>query len=262
MRGLKSNIFIFIFAGVLLNSFASDKSKKNVIIVPKGQSRSFMLTNQNSTFYFAETSGKNTSSFQGFNVQTHEFWEDYALEANDSPLSRENAEIHLYPNKLVRKYSDVPVEEEVTLSDSLPVLVVKLTSTEKLSMAVSPQISDNGNSKNYINQWKEEDHILFIAKRSHTVRNDKDDYPVWTGVYVYPGATFTGSNYSGSNVRMVASEGFVPGQLAFVLDGTAYIFFIIGDDKNDVLAKRKHVLKQFNIYLEKSGEKIEGVRRT
>jgi hypothetical protein len=247
---------------VLLNSFASDNSKKNVVVIPKGQSRSFMLTNHNSTFYFAETSSRNTLSFQGFNVQTHEFLEDYVLEANDTPLKREDAEIYLYPNKLVREYSDVPLEEEITLSDSLPVLVIKLHSKEKLSMAVSPQISDNGKSKNYLNQWKEDENILFIAKRSHTVRNDENDYPVWTGVYVYPGATFTGSNYSGSNVRMVKSEGFVPGRLTFVLDGTAYIFFIVGDDKNDVLAKRKHVLKQFNIYLEKSGKKIEGVRRT
>lgn len=262
MRGLKSNIFVFIFAGVLVNSFASDNSKKNVVVVPQGQSRSFMLTNYNSTFYFAETSSKNTSSFQGFNVQTHEFLEDYVLEVNDTPLSRKNAEIHLYPDKLVRKYSDAPLEEEVTLSDSLPVLIIKLSSKEKLNMAVSPQISDNGKSNNYVNQWKEEDNILFIAKRSHTVRNDDNDYPVWTGVYVYPGATFMGSNYGGSNVRMVKSDGFVPGSLNFVLDGTAYVFFIVGDDKNDVLAMRKHVLKQFNIYLEESGKKIEGVRRT
>ncbi|MBD3287204.1 hypothetical protein GF337_00230 [candidate division KSB1 bacterium] len=262
MKGLISNIFIIVCAGILLNSFASDQKKKNVVIIPKGQSRSFMLTNFNSTFYFAETSSKNTSSFQGFNVQTHEFLEDYVLEVKGRPISRSNAEIYLYPNKLVRKYSDIPLEEEVSLSDSLPVLVVKLTSTEKLPLAVSPQISEDGTSKNFINHWKEDENVLFIAKRSHTARKEEDDYPVWTGIYVYPGASFTGSNASGSNVRMVNREGFIPGKLTFELDGTAYVFVVVGDDKNDVLEKRKIVLKQFNIFLEKSGKKIEGVRRT
>ena len=265
LQSIKNTFLISIlFLTFSIYSYSQEKITKNVVIIPKGQSRSFMLTNSNAAFFFSETGSANISSFQGLNVQTHEFLEDYIIEVNGKALNKGNAEAYLYPNKLIRKYENLELDEEITLLDSLPVLVIKLTSPKKLPLALVPCISGSNRSKNFVTYWTDEDKLLYIAKKNHMVRNEKEDYPVWIGIYTYPQAEFLSSDADirKSYVGFNKSEGFLPGKLNYFLDGTAYIFFIIGDNKSDVLQKRKRVLKKYNIFIEKSSKKIEGVRKT
>ena len=220
--------------------------------------------NNYATFFFSETGSNTISSFQGLNVQTHEFLEDYLIEVNGQPLKRETADAYLHPNKLIRKYEDIEITEEITLLDSIPVLVVKINSIKKLPISVIPIISGTGQSKNYVTYWTEEDKLLYIAKKNHMVRKENENYPVWTGVSTFPNAEFldSDSEIKRAYVGYGEKKSFLPGRLNFILDGTAYIFTIIGDNKEDVLQKRKHVLKRFNIFIEKSNKKIDGVRKT
>ena len=265
MQSLKNLILIIVFILYCsCNSFSQENKTKNVIVIPKGQSRSFILTNNNAAFFFSETGNANTSAFQGLNVQTHEFLEDYAIEINGRVLKRETADAYLYPNKLIRKYDNLDFKEEITLLDSLPVLVIKLTSSKKLQLALIPFISGASQSKNFITYWTEEDRLLYIAKKKHIVRSKDENYPVWTGVCTHPHAEFLDldSDLQRAYVGLKKKDRFLPGKLNFLLDGTAYIFFIIGDNKNDVLQKRKQVLRKFNIFIEKSSKKIDGVRKT
>ena len=81
-----------------------------------------MFTNAGAAFFFAETGGTNTSIMQGLSVKTEEYFEDYILELDGSLLSREDAEAHLYPTKLVRKYTTPKLDEEISLLDSIPVM--------------------------------------------------------------------------------------------------------------------------------------------
>ena len=245
-------------------SYSQKIKNKDMVIIPQGQSRSYMLTNNNAAFYFSETGSGNISAFQGLNVQTHEFLEDYIIEINGTVLTRESGEAHLYPNKLIRKYNKIDLDEEITLMDSLPVLIIKLNSTKKMPIAIVPFISGASQSRNYITYWTEEDKLLYIAKKNHMVRSEKENYPVWTGVCTFPDAEFleTDSDIKRSYVDFEKEKSFLPGKLNFFLDKVAYIFIIVGDNKEDVLKKRKNVLKQFNIYIEKSNKKIKGVRKT
>ena len=264
-QSLKFVVFmIVLFVNITKTGYSQEEKNEDVVIIPRGQSRSYMLVNNNSTYYFSETGSINISSFQGLNVETYEFLDDYILEVNGTVLKREISEAYLYPDKLVRKYIDFDLQEEITLLDSLPVLIIKLESNKKLSITLGPFISSQSPSRKFVTYWAEEDKLLYVAKRNHTVRSEREDYPVWTAIYTFPNARFleSDSDVNKSYVGFSKENNFLPGKLNFFLDNTAYIFFIIGDNKNDVLIKRKHVLKQFNIFIEKSGKKIEGVRKT
>jgi len=257
-------LIIFLLEGFAVEKNATEAVDKNVIIIPKGESRSFMLTNHDATFFSGETGSLTRSSFHGMNVNTHEFFEDYILEVEGTMLKREDAEVYLHPDKLVRSYPNVNLNEEITLLDTIPVLVIKLTSENKRQLSFLPHFSEIRRSKNFVTYWSEDDRLLYIANQNHLERNSKEDYPVWTGIYIFPNADFNSTDVDlrQSYVGLVRKDVFLPGELSFQLDTTAYIFIIVGDDKKDIVSVRQRILKHFNIFLEKNTKNIKGIRGT
>ncbi|MEE4312339.1 MAG: hypothetical protein V2J62_10780 [candidate division KSB1 bacterium] len=263
---MSRKIFCSLFLLYILtgNTVLHSQGIDDVVQVSKGRSQSYMLTNDCASYFYAESGGPNSSHFQGFNVQTHEFLEDFILEVNGRLLQRSQAEAYIHHDKLIRRYAEFELEEHVSLLDSLPVLCVKLTSARKLPLTLIPLISGENVSRNYITYWTQDDEILYIAQKNHLSRTGNNDYPVWTGVYTYPESEFLSSDpdLRRHYVSYREKEGFLPGKLNFFLDGNAYIFFIIGDDKQDILSLRKKVLRKYQIYEKNMEEKIEGVRKT
>jgi hypothetical protein len=246
-----------------IGGFSVAQEKNDVVIIPPAQSRSYMLTNTSATFLFAETGGTNTSVMQGLSVKTEEYFEDYLLEINGSLLSRESSESHLFSNRLVRKYTAAGLEEDISLLDSIPIMTIKLTAKQKQSVAFTPIIAKSNEADQIRQAWTEEDNILYLSTQSRIQKANSTDIPKLTAICTYPISEYheqTGNNatYHGKVKQSV----FIPGKLKFDMDGTAYIFIIVGENKADILQKRKYVLRQLNIYFENSSKKIEGVRQT
>lgn len=221
-----------------------------------------MFTNQTGLFYCGETSLPNTSQFHGLSYLTHEFLEDYVIEVGGSELDRSRSEVHLFSNKIIRYFKTAPIQEEVTIADSLPALTVKISSNQKAPMAIAPIIAGSSQSQDYVLYWSTSDKILYIAKKHHLVRDDENNYPIWIGVSTFPNGEYTtGYEYLPNRDAFVEDEVFIPGKLNVYLEGDAYIFFIIDDSKAGVLRKRNRILKKMEIDVEKSNSQIEGVRQ-
>ncbi len=236
----------------------------DAVIIPKAQSRSYMLTNEGSSFLFAETGGYNTSLMQGFHVRTEEYLEDFMLEVDGKVIRRENAEALLYPTKLVRKYETPELEEEVTLLDSMPVLSIKIKAKAKHTLGFVPVVPATDKKDNLRQVWSTDDNMLFFSTQVRMQKANLSQYPKLAGICTFPAAEYKNI----SNARLVSydskvkQEVFIPGKIVIPLDDISYIFVIVGENKADILKKRKKVLQQLNIYFEKSGRKINGVRQT
>jgi len=244
-----------------VNSPASGDNK--FLIVPEGQSRSFMFTNRLGLFYYGETSLPNTSQFHGLSYLTHKFLEDYLIEIAGDDVSRSKAEVHLLGEKLIRYFKSMSVEEEVAIVDTLPILMIKIRSKQKTPLAVSPLISGSNQKEDYILEWSPSDKILQVARKHHLVRNDDANYPVWIGIYAYPEGEYITTELEGAmpKNRLVDNKSFCPGKINIYLEKEVVIFFIIGDSKNDLLKIRNQMLKNLNIDLKKPNSQIEGVRQ-
>ncbi len=256
-------IALSCFCQIALAQKDTPSSQDNkVIIIPENQSRTFMFTNQTGLFYCGETSLPNTSQFHGLSYLTHEFLEDYVIEVGGAELDRAISEVHLFSNKIIRYFKTVPIQEEVTIADSLPALTVKISSNQKAPMAIAPIIAGSSQSQDYVLYWSTADKILYIAKKHHLVRDDENNYPIWIGVSTFPNGEYTtGFETLPNRDAFVEDEVFIPGKLNVYLEGDAYIFFIIDDSKAGVLRKRNRILKKMEIDFEKSNSQIEGVRQ-
>ncbi|MBN2010151.1 hypothetical protein JW960_12470 [candidate division KSB1 bacterium] len=253
-----------LLTGLWLGSTpAHTQDTDNEVIIPQAQSRSYMLTNSGAAFFFAETGGTNTSVMQGLSVKTEEYLEDYILDVDGALLSREDAEAHLFPTKLIRKYAKPKLDEEICLLDSIPVLTIKLTASEKHPIAFTPIIARSEDKDELRQVWSEEDNILYLSTQARMQKASQSEIPKLTAICTYPISDYHEQTAKSTTFHgKVKQNVFVPGKLQFQIDGTAYVFIIIGENKADILQKRKEVLRRFNIYFENSSKKVEGVRQT
>lgn len=266
---LKRNILLLITFWFLLNQNLLAQTVRpssydhNVVIVPEGQSRTFMFTNRKGLFYYGETGLPNTSHYNGLSYLTHEFLEDYIIEISGNPLSRSQAEAHLMGDRLVRNFKNLSIEEEISMADSLPILLIKIRSRQKLPMAMTPLISGSNQQQDFIIDWSAQDKVLFIARKNHLVRNDKNNYPIWLGICTYPESEYSiiGIEDLAKKSKSVQQKVFSPGKVNVYLESEVIFLFIIGDSKNDLLKSRNLMLKELNIDIKRHDSQIEGVRQ-
>jgi len=198
----------------------SATNDKRAVIVPAGQSRTFMFTNQMGLFYYGETGSPNTSRYQGLSYLTHKFLEDYVIEASGVLLSRTDAEVHLIGDKLVRHFKNLSVEEEVSMSDSLPILMVKLRSKQKTHLAIAPFISGSNKKQDFTVDWSTSDKVLYISRIQKLVQNDHDSFPKFFGICSYPEGEYstTGIKYSTTKSTSAHKNVFCPGKINIYLE--------------------------------------------
>jgi len=107
-----------------------------------GPSRPFVFTNTVDAFYYGETGGPNTTSWQGFNVRGQELLDDYLLLVKGKPFARTAASrTVVYPDHLERHYPG-GIREEVWPADSLPLIAVTLTFPTPVDAGIVPLFSD------------------------------------------------------------------------------------------------------------------------
>ncbi len=236
---------------------------QKIVIIPEGQSRTFMLTNRKGLFYYGETGLPNTSHYNGLSYLTYEFLDDYMIEVGDTQLSRSQAEVHLMGDKLVRHFKNCSVEEEISMADSLPVLMIKINTKQQAPITITPLITGSDQPQDFDVDWSSSEKVLFIAQKHHLVRDTEHNYPVWLGICTYPEGEFTtvGIEELSKKHKSTNQQFFYPGKIKMILESEAVILFIIDDNKNDLLRNRNIMLKQLNIEIKKNNSQIEGVRQ-
>ena len=248
-----------IFAQTIRRSSFDQKT----VIVPEGQSRTFMFTTRKGLFYYGETGLPNTSNYNGLSYLTHEYLEDYVIDINGVQLSRSQAEVHLMGNKLVRYFKNPSIEEEISMADSLPILMIKVRSKQKTPMAIAPLISSQNKKQDFIVDWSTSDKVLYIAQKNHLVRNDENDYPIWLGISTYPEGEFTitKTEQLAQKSKLAKGNFFYPGKINIFLESEAIMLFIIGDSKKDLLRSRNRMLRELQIEIKRQKSQIDGVRQ-
>lgn len=237
--------------------------EKKALVIPEGQSRTFMFTNRLGVFYYGETGLPNSTALQGLNYLTDKILDDYVIELNGVELSRTTAEAQLIGDKLIRIYKANSIEEEVALSDSLPILYVKLKSKQKTPVAFAPLIANSENTQEFALDWSGKDKILHITKKHVLIQKADSNAQVWIGVYSYPEGEYSSVEIEPFNQKSHLKQNnvFCPGKLNVYLESEAVIFFIIGKSKTEVLKIRNQMLRKLNIELQKPQTQIEGVRQ-
>lgn len=237
--------------------------EKNVKIIPQNKSQSFMFTNLLGLFYYGETGMQNTSRYHGLSMLTQKLIEDYVIEIGGQILDRSNAETHLYRDKLNRLYTEPKIIEEIVLSDSLPVLSIKLKSSLRLPFSVMPLFSWFNQKSNYSKSWSSSNKILFITSKKQLVTNTETNEAGWVGVTTFPGGDFTDSNMDKkfSRQQNINTNMFLPGKINSYLEDSIYIFFIIANSKKEIIKYRDQIFKNLNLKIFKEESKIEGIRK-
>lgn len=236
---------------------------QNMLIVPEGQSRTFMFTNRKGLFYYGETGLPNTSPLNGVSYLTHKFLEDYIIEIGGTPLSRAQAEAHLMANRLVRHFKHLSLEEEIAIADSLLALVIKIRCQQKAPVAITPLISISSDKEHFQVDWSPADRTLFVSRAKATGSSD-ENYPAWLAICAYPDGEFSSIDIERTSMqqRLSRQPNFCPGKIHLLLDSELVILFILGNSKNDLLKNRNLMLKQLNIEIRRNSRGIEGIRQT
>jgi glycogen debranching enzyme len=173
-------LYLIIFNLVQICNSGVPPLVERIGIEVQDESREFAYTNKQTAFYYGETSSKNKSSWQGFNVFAHEFLEDYLIYADGVPVQKKNIKsVVVYPHQLKRRYKDGTLET-VTLLDSLPVLTVVLKFSNSAQIKILPLFSDYKNLSDYVIDYVQG--VLLIARKNHLQQTESQNYPVWLGI--------------------------------------------------------------------------------
>jgi len=240
-------LYCWLLVGVgVPSSQSQDVLGKKVIVCAPGDSSTFFYTNKSTAFYYGEACRPNSSSFQGFNVLTREYLEDYLLEFDGHRLERRTAAVHIYPDRLVRKYSPQQITEEVTLLDSLNVLAVKVSSEVQGKLALIPGFPGSRRAQDFVLRWEPEFAILQVGQRALMELESDKKVAAWTAVTSSSSAgdlhyaAFEATDGEAISKLLVAPT-FVPGALQVTLRDSVTFFVIVGGDAAEVMSVRHHL---------------------
>ncbi len=107
------------------------------IIVPREANRAVSFTNKEAAYYYTQTHKSDHPEhtwFDGMNVAKNRVFGGYRLYADDKELDNQQAEVTVYPYKLVRDHDGVT--EELWMLDTLNLIEVSLTGADE-TIAIS-----------------------------------------------------------------------------------------------------------------------------
>ena len=146
----------------------------------RGPSRPFVFTNTVDAFYYGETGGPNTTSWQGFNVRGQELLDDYLLLVKGKPFARTAASrTVVYPDHLERHYPG-GIREEVWPADSLPLIAVTLTFPTPVDAGIVPLFSDALARDEFTVELSTG--LASLARTRDLSRSRATDVPRWLGI--------------------------------------------------------------------------------
>ena len=105
------------------------------ITIPQGESREYSYTDKNGGFYYSMTSTDNWDDwYAGWNINAKRIFADYSLSIDNKPLSRREAAVTVYPDKLTRRYDNAV--ETFCMMDSARLLYIALDSIKGKEIAI------------------------------------------------------------------------------------------------------------------------------
>lgn len=237
---------LFIMLSVAGAGWAQDVLRKQVIVLAPGDSTTFLYTNKTTAFYYGETCRLNSTAFQGFNVLTQEYFEDYILQFDGHMLDRRTAEVFIYPDRLVRKFSPQQISEEVILLDSLNVLAIKVFSQAQGKLTFIPGFAGSRRPQDYELHWEQDFAMLHVGQRALMDASKGGKLPAWTAVAsptLQGGTTFVPyeTNECVNLAKLFVAPTFVPGCLQVALRDSAWFYIIVGGDAKELMSVRNHV---------------------
>ncbi len=244
-------IIIFSLIFILFTPYCNTQKISlvdRIAVEVTGQSREFSFTNKEDAFYYSETNAEHRSSWQGFNVFGKEYLEDYLIRVNDVLLFRNSAiKAIVFPHQLKRIYAD-GIEETFTMLDSLPVIVVEIKLPEMQKVSFLPVVSDFKQRSDFIVGL--EDNTLLIARKIHTERTEKQNYPVYLGISSDKKFNLVDeqnvlNNYSPSGIEFT-------GNFVRIAIG-------VGDNSEQTRHILKYALENFDFLIQKRKQRMEKI---
>lgn len=218
--GIRVVVVLCFAVGAVSNSARAQTSLDKLAIEVRGKSREFAYTNKEDAFYYGETNDVNKSSWQGFNVFGHKFLDDYLLVVDGNELDRTLATTSVYPDYLKRVYPG-GIAEELHMADTIPAMSVTIKASKSpVRIEFIPLVSDGSQLRDYLVGHRE--HVLMLARRSHSKRTASQDYPVWIAI----GA----SRFEANHVARTVEGKFTPFSLICAKAKTHTIVFAVADD--------------------------------
>ncbi len=236
IRFLNLCVLAFLLAPVAASS--QSLFKKETRYFAPGDSATFMLTNKFSSFFYGEIGQFASRRFQGFNIKTEEFLEDYILLRNGQTMLRSQASVEVRADKLIRIYPDSTVTEEVVLLDTANVLQISLRVSEPCEISFLPALGGSN---------KASDFTFDIAKgldrfsgtlKQRLETDAKNDLQQWVSVSSRPEGVI---EQISSETQQTFSKRFkypaaVPVQLKISVSDSAVIRIEIGDKNAQIMA--------------------------
>lgn len=236
MRGLAQALAVVLLL-VIDTSFAQDKFSKQVVSCSPADSTTFFFTNSTTAFYFGRACGMNTAVMHGLNVLTQEYFEDYVLRFDGNILDRGSAEVLIYPDRLVRKYSPQQITEHVTLLDSLNVLSINVTSQVQGSLELIPGFPGSRQAQDFEVRWEREFGMLHIRQKALPQDAQAGKSPAWSAISTHPTASFAlfDARQREAYTRLFSLPTFVPGSLFVTLQDSAVFHVLVGSDTKKLI---------------------------
>ena len=125
---MKSKVFITLAAAAIMASACGQKVYKTDSIgisVTADENREYSYTDKKSGYWYGRTHQEKAQEwFAGWNMAKKRVLSDYSLSLNGQPLNRPEAECTVYPDRLVRQWSNAV--ETFQLVDDLPIIYIGL----------------------------------------------------------------------------------------------------------------------------------------
>jgi hypothetical protein len=176
---------------------------------------------------------------------TREYFEDYILRFDGNMLNRRTAEVFIYPDRLVRKYSPQQITEEVTLLDSLNVLTIKISSQVQGVLELIPGFPGSRQAQDFEVRWEREYGMLHVGQRVLMQENEDNKLPAWTALATRPVAAYVPheAKVQTAFASLFVAPTFLPGTLRATLRDSALFYVIVGGDTKELISGRSHEIR-------------------
>ncbi len=204
------------------------------------QPRTYVFTDKQEAFYWGETHRLNRNSWQGLTVCNRTFLRDYMIGIDGRFLgqSRADAQVVVYPDKLVRFYfqstPDDSAELEAKVTETLHllppgVLYIELEGQREHSWQLLPVFAS---SVSCSLAWDKADQVLWFTKESYLKEHlNKKALPCWMAI---ASAQPVKWDSTGRQETMSISNCLSPGALVTEKIPRAKFFILVGGSKPEL----------------------------
>lgn len=238
------------------------------VVVGRGDSREYILTNKQKAYFAGETGTTNTRSYEGLIVEHHKFLEGWDLRLGDRLLSAAGVKnACVLPQSMTREHIVEQTTETVFLADDVNILILTYSSNYRGRAAFLPRVDIRSireeGTPEYDVVWDDERHVLALRRRDHAERTAERRYPVWIAIACDLPAAFVSeaeyrqTTYTKDAARraMGSAAPYTPGRLEFRFEGDVHFpssvtFSIaVGDELEDaVRLARRGIAEEFGLY--------------